>query len=281
AANARANRAAEVDDDDAADDDEESDDDGSGKAKGRTVLMTALSGATASHLRFANLGNGAGRATVVIHDAATGAALGTWTSEAIPGRGALEVAWADIAADASPAVDPLAPLAVAEIRAGFRGHVQQIGFNTAAGQVGDLTACRRIEAPKRALGYVAAPGRSDVAGAIELINGGNASAAATLRLHDAATGAELGAWTSPTLAEFAAVSVRVADVVAQATPAIATPPRALTVALDPPGGHIALAYKEGVTGGVLSDLTAGCPLKGGSDDDESEDDESDDDESET
>lgn len=278
-ANARANRPADENADD--DDDEEE----SGKAKGRTVLMTALSGGTASHLRFANLGNSPGRATVIIHDAATGETLGTWTSDLIPGRGALEVAWADIAADASPVVDPLAPLAVAEIRGGFRGHVQQIGFNAAAGQIGDLTSCRRIEAPKRALGYVAAPGRSDVAGTIELINGGNAGAAATLRLYDAATGAELGRWTSPTLTGFAAVSVGVADVVAQTTPAIATPPQALTVALDPPGEHIALAYKEGVTGGVLSDLTAGCPLKGGdsgeaTDDDESEDDGSDDDNSE-
>jgi hypothetical protein len=170
---------------------------------------------------------------------------------------------------------------VAEIRGDFRGHVQQVGFHAAASQIGDLTACRRLETPKRALGYVAGPGRSDVAGAIELINGGNAGTAATLRLFDAATGAELGAWTSPTLAGFAAMSVRVADVVAQATPAIAASPRALTVVLDPPAEHVALAYKEGVTGGVLSDLTAGCPLKGGSADEADDGDESEnDDESE-
>lgn len=269
--------AEDEDEDEEEDEDEDKDDDG-GTGRGHTVFLTGFDGTTTSHLRFANFGNSAGRPTVILHDSQTGTEIGSWTGPEIPSHGAHEISLADIAAAAVPEVDPLDPLITLEIRAAFNGHVQHLGHHGGTGQTTNLTSCARLEVPRRALGYVVGPGRTDLTGGIELLNTGNTAATATLRLFDAETGAALGAWTSPSLPPHAALSTSTTALVAGVTPAIAPLPEAVTVTLDTPAQAIALAYLEGTTAGAISDLTAGCVLKGSEDaddDDEEEEDEED------
>ncbi|MDX2145574.1 MAG: hypothetical protein SFV19_19635 [Rhodospirillaceae bacterium] len=248
---------------------------GSGTALGRTVILPVYAGAMQSHFRFANLGRHEGRVTVVIHDAQSGRSLATWRGAKIPGRGALEVSLADVARAAEPPLATVPIRATARIDAAFNGQVQHLGF--AQGATVPLTACAGLAIPKRGLGYVAGPGRADVAGTLQLINAGPQPRAVKLDLHDAATGAKLATWESPSIPANAVHGQSIGAIADEA--GIAADVAALVVRQVAAAPHVALSYLEAVSGGAPADFSAGCPLKGGGADDEDDDtdDEDDDD----
>ncbi len=250
---------------------------GSNSSSGRSVVIGGLT-ESASFLRFSNLGTRAGTVQVSIRDSKTGSEIFAWESSSVPAHGAAQVAVKDILAKAT--IDHNATF-TAEIRANFTGQVQHIGWSSADGALTHLTACRRLETPSRALGYMTGLGTSPLDGVVRILNTGTETGSLTLVVYDALTGAELGAWTSPNIPNAGAMAVSSAALASAVSAPAAT--TALTVGVKGSNSNMELSYAEGADGALMSDLTAGCSLKGGSSDaaedhDEDEDEDEQDDE---
>jgi hypothetical protein len=256
--------------------------DNSGAGLGRTVVLSGLqSGVADSFLRFSNLGQSAGTAQVTLFDAESGDEVATWESAPIPGHGALQVSLDDIAGDAEIDTDTSY---VAIVRGAFKGQVQHVSWRSEDGVVSNMTACRRLETPNKGLGYVAGPGAADLDGVLRIANEGTKKRSVELVLHSAATGEALGTWTSPEIAGHGAFEISIADVSAAAVAPVPAETAALTVSLEGSGAQMTLGYAEGIEGGAVTDLTAGCAIRGGgmdADEDDDGDDEEDEDDIES
>ena len=258
----------DTDEDDTDEDDTDEDDDesGEGNALGKTAVLGGLRvEGYESFLRFANFGATSGAGRVAVLNGATGEELTVWESASLPAGGALEVAFADILGGTIVPVDAAGgavPLTAA-ITGGFKGHVQHLAWAAGPGVLSNITACARLETPGDELGYVAGPGRSDVAGLIRVVNAGTQSGAVTLILRDAATGEALGILTSPDIAAMGAWEGSVSDMAAEAMPPVPEDTSALTVEIESSSNHFGLSYLETTALGTFTDLTSGCEIKGG------------------
>lgn len=242
---------------------------------GRTVVLGGLrAGGYESYLRFSNLGSTAGTARVTLYDAKTGTEFAIWDSVLIPGRGALQVSLGDIAK--GKRLEATAGY-VAMVAGAFKGQVQHVAWSPTGGVVTDLTSCGELEMPENALGYIAGPGSINLKGVVRIGNEGTRARGVKLALRDAATGAVLGTWTSPDIAARGAFEISAAKLAADAVAPVPAATTALTVMIDGSAAQMTLSYLEGIGDGVVTDLSAGCKLRGGGsgetgdDDDEGED----------
>jgi hypothetical protein len=254
--------------DDAGEDDTDEDDEenGEGNALGKTAVLGGLRvEGYESFLRFANFGNTSGAARIAVLNGVTGEELTVWESAPLPSNGALEVAFADILGGTIVPVDAagIAVPLTAAITGGFKGHVQHLAWAAGPGVLSNITACARLETPGDELGYVAGPGRSDVAGMIRVVNAGTQPGAVTLILRDAATGETLGILVSPNIAGMGAWEGSVSNMAAESMPPVAEDTSALTVELESSSDHFELSYLETTALGTFTDLTSGCEIKGG------------------
>lgn len=255
-----------------------------GASLGRKVLLSGLrADIYESFLRFANFGRSAGSAQVTLFDADTGDEVVTWDSAVIPEHGALQVSLTDITGDL---VVEDEDRFVAVVRATFKGHVQHVAWSADDGVLSDLTSCHKLVTPRRALGYVAGPGATPLAGALHIVNMGPQTRAVELAVRDAETGGVIGTWTSPDIAGHGALEIPIEDLAADASTPVDPDTVALTVSVEGRAPLISLAYVEGVADGAVTDLTAGCALRGGErneasgDDGDGDDDDDDEDEGE-
>lgn len=247
---------------------EESDDpdDGDGSKAGAHVTASAFlagTSTTTSYLRFVNSGSKSGFAVVRIYDSATGAALGSWNSIALPASASLGVAVGDIAAHATPALtaeQAARPLDLA-VNAGFKGAVQHIGA-PASGPV-NLSACGRdIEPAARVLGNVAGPGHAALTDAVRIVNAGVRAGTVILALHSAVDGTKLGVWTSPDVPANGSLTVSASEIAASATPTVAPAAAELTVVADHLGAGLRLEHlSKLIIAGSFADLTNACRLQ--------------------
>jgi hypothetical protein len=243
--------------------------DDEGADLGRTVVLGGLQiSDQESFLRFSNLGDRAGMAEVTLLDSKTGDEVATWTSASIAGHAALQVSAKDILGGVVVKNDVSF---TAIVRGTFNGQVQHVGWSTDDHIVSNLTACRKLATPERGLGYITGLGTSALDGTVRIINQGSQARAVTLVLHDAATGAELGTWTSPKIAKYGSLAISSAALAEGASPRAPLATKALTISLDGSAANMSLSYTEGADGAPATDLTAGCPVKGGGADDKDED----------
>ena len=238
------------------DDDDDDDDSGDADAAGSVILGGVGTDAYDSMLRFSNFGTTAGMASVSVIDATTGDEIATFESGEVASMGAIEIPFVDVLGDADVPVDEEDnPVPMTAIVSGdFSGHVQHLAWFAGPGVLSDVTACGALETPDQALGYMAGPGREDVAGMVRVINSSPTAGDVTLVLRDAATGAELGEWTSPEIASLGAWDGSVSMIAGEA--GIAEDQMALTLSIAPPPAGFDLSYLEGA-GSSLTDLTAG------------------------
>jgi hypothetical protein len=99
--------------------------------------FTGVTGA----VRMVNVGTAAGTITLSLRDAATGTALGAWTSASVPAHGAVTVTSAVIAAAATPVVPAAtAALNIVPTAATARIEIEHVSSLTAGTSVANLSA---------------------------------------------------------------------------------------------------------------------------------------------
>ena len=217
------------------------------------------SAAMTSALRITNRGPAAGTVTVTLLNAATGTQLATWTSPSIAQFGAIQKSVADIAAAATPALTTAqrtGPFNIA-LRSTFAPAYQLVTSTAQTGQLSNITACgSRLIDNISILGYVEGPAATGATSAVRIVNSGNAALQAKLTLYNAADGALLGTWTSPSVPSNASVTTTTTAIGAAATPPVPATVAAVTVLAAPARG---LRLEHVVTSaGVLSDFTNVC-----------------------
>lgn len=214
--------------------------------------------ATTQVFRFFNAGRTAGTVTATIYDTAAGTSLGAWASGSIAAGAAIEVTAARIASEATPvltAAQRAAALNLA-VTASFRGTAQQISRTASA--IINQSDCG---AGGNTLGYVEGPAFSGVTGAVRFVNAGATAGTITLSLRDAATGTELGKYTSATVPAHGAVTVTTAAAAAAATPVVPASTTALTIVPTAATARIELEHLATVTASTTaSNLSTACGI---------------------
>ncbi len=226
---------------------------------GPAVLYAGVANnaATTQVFRFANGGKSAGTVSAKLYDAAAGTSLGVWTSASIPAGAAIEVTAATIAAGATPALSAAQQAAAltVSVTATFRGTVQQLS-KTAAALI-NQGSC----GIGGGLAYVEGPGFSGASGAVRLVNAGSTAGTITLSLRNAATGTELGKYTSASLPAKGSVTLTTTALAAAASPAVPASTVALSIVPTAATARIGLEHLATVTGSTtVSNLTAGCGI---------------------
>jgi len=224
-----------------------------------SVFLTRLGGATPvnSILRFVNEGRSAGTVTLTLYDAATGTQLATWTSVSIPSGAGLQATMAQVIGASTPSLSTSEQTALLNgaLTATFPGTVQQLTIGTS--DIVDQTQC----GSDRILGYVEGPAFPNVTGAIALSNNGSTTGTITLRISDASTGTELGAWTSASVPAHGTVTVTSAAIAAAATPVVPSTTAALNIVPTKATARLQVEHVAVLAGQTIaSNLTASCPL---------------------
>ncbi len=213
--------------------------------------------ATTQVFRFANGGKSAGTVSATVYDAAAGTSLGVWTSASIPAGAAIEVTASQIAAGAAPALTAAQQAAALNlaVTATFRGTAQLLSKTTSA--LINQSAC----GGGGGLAYVEGPGFSGASGAVRLVNTGSAAGTITLSLRSAATGAEIGKYTSASIPAKSAVTLTTTALAAAASPAVPASTVALSIVPTAATARIGLEHLATVTGSTtVTNLTAGCGI---------------------
>lgn len=212
--------------------------------------------ATTQVFRFASGARVAGTVTAQLYDAA-GASLGTWTSASIPAGAAIEVTATQIAAGSTPALTTAQQAAAISysLSATVRGSVQQL--SKTASVIVNQTGCFG----GGGLSYVEGPGFTGATGAVRLTNGGSSAGTITLSLRNAATGAELGKYTSASVPAKGFVTVTASAMAAAAVPVVPASTVALSIVPTAATARISVAHLATVTASTTAtNLSAACGI---------------------
>lgn len=212
--------------------------------------------ATTQVFRVANYARIAGTVTAKLYDAA-GVSLGTWTSASIPVGAAIEVTATQMASGATPALNSAQQSAAISfsVSATFRGSIQQL--SKTATVIVNQSNC----GGGGGLGYVEGPGFTGATGALRLTNGGSTAGTITLSLRNAATGVELGKYTSASVPAKGFVTVTTAAMAAAATPVVPASTVALSVVPTAATARIGVAHLATVTSSTTAtNLSAACGI---------------------
>ena len=215
--------------------------------------------AAQSYFRFFNTGTAAGTVNVTLAGAATGAALGQWTSPAIAPGASRQFALSEIEA-AIPNPRPAAYTAL--IQTQIAGTVQHVLWRSDTALVNASTCDVGVNTNPTQVANLHGPQIAGYPSALVVTNTGTAAASATLGLYDAATGLRRGVYATAPI-----------PVGAQLTLSMATITATLAAAGQPLGDapHYVVKVENGFTGflqhlvtntaaGVTTDLTAACAL---------------------
>lgn len=212
--------------------------------------------ATTQVFRFASGARVAGTVSAKLYDAA-GASLGTWTSASIPAGGAIEVTATQIITGVTPALTASQQASVASyaVSATVRGSVQQLSKTATA--IVNQSHC----GGGSGLGYVEGPAFTGATGAVRLSNGGSTAGTITLSLRSAATGVELGKYTSASVPAKGTVTVTTSAMAAAATPVVPASTTALTIVPTGFTARIGIEHVAMATGSTtLTNLSAACGI---------------------
>lgn len=196
--------------------------------------------------------------TATLYDAAGGASIGTWTSASLPAGAAIEVTAARIAAEATPALTATQRAAALNIAtvATFRGTAQLL--SKTATVIVNQSDCG---AGGNMLGYVEGPGFTGATGAVRFVNASSTAGTITLSLRDAATGTELGKYTSASVPVKGAVTVTAAAMAAAATPVVPASTVALSIVPTAATARIEIEHLATVTASsTVSNLSTACGI---------------------
>ncbi len=214
---------------------------------------------TVSYLRFFNTGGAAGSVTVTLNNASTGAKLAQWQSPSIPANASLQVPVGTIEAAGGITAKP--PFYAVAVAAGFTGTFQHIVYRS--GAYANLSSCDTgLTANAGKLSNVnSSQFDGSYASTLVFYNGGGTATTVSVGVFDGRTGTRLGTDTTPSIAPGGQVTLNAAAVEAGAriTPSSAIKDYVLKVESAFTGTVQHLVNNQ--IAGVLTDMTAACPLK--------------------
>jgi hypothetical protein len=175
-------------------------------------IFSSTQGASQSFLRFYNNGQTAGTVRVTLNNYTTGTVLGTWTSPTLPAGASAQYQITIPEAALGNATKP--QYYATSIQTQVDGFFQHVLYRPLDGTLTNLSTCDA--------GVTAAAGQLinvhsslldfGFPSSIVIVNPSAAAQAATLAVYDAVNGARLGAYTSPSIAPNAQISVPIADI---------------------------------------------------------------------
>jgi len=212
-----------------------------------------------SYLRISNNDGAPAQASVRMHDAATGIAIGTWTSPVLPSGGTMETWAQQMLADADPKVDMtrLPPVLLLSI-SGLAGHVQHATWTPSSGTWSHVSTCGMVlMADPLSLPFVVGPGRGGLTGVVRVSNATGETRSLRVTFHDSANTPYV--WQSPAIASYGAVTATMETIAREASPPIPASVASLMAMADAAPAGVALSYSEGLAGGdSFDDFSAGC-----------------------
>ncbi len=225
-----------------------------------TVFSTAQ-GDTTSYLRFFNTGAAAGSVDVTLYNGVTGAKAAAWTSPSIPVNAALEVPVATLESAGGVTTKPA--FYVAAVAPRVTGSFQHIVYRASADSFANLSACDTgLTTNAGKLAHVhSSAADATFPSTLVFYNAAATSAAATVGLYDARTGARLGAYATPAIPAGGQVMIGAAALEAGARITPSTSIRDYTVKLESAFTGTVQHLLNNQAAGVLADMTAACPLK--------------------
>jgi subtilisin family serine protease len=221
-----------------------------------------------SYLRFFNNSDEPGTVTVILRDAATGAALGTWTSPTIRAHAAPQVAMRTlennaVLAGSLPIVSDTRTYYNLEVTSTFTGYMQHVLWTRGGGVFANLSSCAGgLATDTAAVSNVHSSLIRDYVSRLRIVNTGAMADRATLVFYHAITGAEIAEWTSPQIAAGATLEITSADLEAE-TGALASVVGSgvsqFNVRLDNFSGYIQHVIANRIVG-ALVDMSSKCEM---------------------
>jgi len=214
-----------------------------------------------SFLRFYNAGSQAGAITLTIRAAASGEVLTTWTSPSIPAHASPQFSLANIQSEASPSlVGTGHPAFTVDVRSTFTGYMQHVMWSVNSGVIENMTRCIGGPSPDgQTLINVHSSRLSSYPSYLRIFNGGVSAQAATLTLYNAATGAQIGAWTSTAIPVAAALDIPVFSIESGVSSLPSSLPNHYVMVLNGGfTGYLQQAVRNPTTS--LSEMTDKCVL---------------------
>ncbi len=218
--------------------------------------------AAQSFLRLFNAGEGPGTVKVKLTDSATGRAVATWTSPAIPAGASAQFAVAAMDAGVASSI-ARPPLYTAAIETTMQGTVQHVLWNSSAGALTNLSTCSTGATINRTQvnNVHSSLLQADYPSTVIVTNTAAAESPVQLGVFDATSGARLGTYVTATVPANGQLSIAVPTIEAGAriTPAAGA-------------NHYNLKAEGSFTGylqhvvnsklaGLSADLTTVCPLR--------------------
>jgi glucose/arabinose dehydrogenase len=231
---------------------------------GSATLIGVLPAASVigqSFIRLHNADTVAGSVQLVIRTAADGRLAASWTSPSIAPQASRQFAWSTIEAAAVPPLTGSNAAGYAiEARPSFNGSLQHVVWSPSSGALANLTRCDiGPTGDLKTLINVHATRLSTYPSTVRVYNAGTTAASAAVAIHDAATGARLATWTTPSLEAGAMLEAPVAALEAAATPPLTAPPDHLVLVLDGSYPGVLQHLVRGPSG-TLTDITDRCNI---------------------
>ncbi len=213
-----------------------------------------------SLLRFHNTGANAGTVTVTARDAATGATLGSWTSDSIPPNAENQVELRVMEQSFAPAQKPDGYSV--SVTSGISGYLQHVSWQPSEGTLTNITTCAGgVTVPGLSLSAVhtsiIGPGYPST---MILTNTGDVPTRATLDVYDARDGTKVGTFVTPEIPAKAQLRQKIPEMEA-------------AMGFTPTGwlSHYVVNARPGFTGflqhvvnnesvGMVTDMTTACVL---------------------
>ncbi|MGE4061946.1 MAG: right-handed parallel beta-helix repeat-containing protein [Rhodospirillaceae bacterium] len=221
-------------------------------------VVSSSKQSAASFLRFYNGGETPGTVAVELENAATGAAIGTWTSPVIPPRAVANHYISDIEIGAgAPAVKPDGYKL--RVMPSIAGHFQHVLWRPANGSIANLSTCDGGAVAGATV--LTSVHTTNVAGAypstVAVMNTGDGAASVALGIYSERTGTKLGTYTTASIPGGGGRLVPVSDIEAAAG---IIPGDMIHYVVRIESGFV--GYLQHLMGntqpGVVTDMTARC-----------------------
>ena len=179
---------------------------GRDKRNFNNVLSSNFASQYQAFLRFQNDSAQAGKVTVIMRDAGSGQAIGTWTSPDIPARASSQFDIGELEAKSlatienTPIQSSVRPFYNLEVESTVPGYMQHIVWAINAGVLTNLTACADgLSDDSRTLLNVHSSQIDGYPSRIRIVNTGAATEPGVLNFYNAANGLSIGAYTTPAI----------------------------------------------------------------------------------
>ena len=179
---------------------------GRDKRNFNNVLSSDFARQYQAFLRFQNDSAQAGKVTVIMRDAGSGQAIGTWTSPDIPARASSQFDIGKLEAESlatienTPIQSSVRPFYNLEVESTVPGYMQHIVWAIDAGVLTNLTACADgLSDDSRTLLNVHSSLIDGYPSRIRIVNTGTATEPGVLNFYNAVNGRSIGAYTTPAI----------------------------------------------------------------------------------